>query len=85
MSIPLQKAVRVKVEGIVIPASFWKIEGRSTLVGGERPDREGQTKELVGDQNPGPEAPPRSRRRRERRKQRKFQGRSDFQRSDEEG
>ena len=27
---------------------------------GERPGREGQIEELVGGQNPGPEAPPRS-------------------------
>ena len=29
---------------------------------GKRPKREGQLEELVGDQNPGPEAPPRNRR-----------------------
>ena len=39
----------VKIEGKVIPASFLKIEGRRMLVGGERPEREGQVEELVGD------------------------------------
>ena len=33
---------------------------------------EGQIEELVGDQNPGPEASPRSRKRRERREQRRY-------------
>ena len=47
-------------------------------------EREGQIEELVGDQNPSPEAPPMSKRRRERREQRICQGRSDCQRSDEE-
>ena len=41
--------------------------------------------ELVGDQDPDPKAPPRSRRGRERREQKNCQGRSDCQRSDGEG
>ena len=49
---------------------------------GRRPEREGQLKELVGDQNPGPEAPPMSKIRRERREQGKCQERSDCQWSD---
>ena len=52
--------MRVKVGGKAIPASFLKIERRGTLVGGERPEREGQIEELVDGQNPGPVAPPRS-------------------------
>ena len=44
---------------------------------GERPEKEGWSIELIGDQNPCPEAPPRSKIGRERREQRKCQGRSD--------
>ena len=50
----------------------------------ERPEKEGQLIELVGDQNPGPEAPPRSKLGQERKQERKCQGRSNCQRSDEE-
>ena len=42
-------------------------------------------KELVGDQNPGPEAPLMSKEGRERREQRKCQGRSDCQKRGGEG
>ena len=38
--------------------------------------------ELVSNQNPGPEAPPRSKKRLERKKQRKCQAGNDCQRSD---
>ena len=56
--------VRVKVKGKVIRASFLKTEGRETLVGAiDR--REEQIEELVDGQNPGPEAPPRSKKRQE--------------------
>ena len=48
-------------------------------------EREGQVEELVGDQSPGPEAPPRSKKEQERREQRKCQERSNCQRSDGEG
>ena len=61
----------VKVRGKVIPASFLKIEGRGTLFWGERSEREGQIEGLVGDQNPDPEAPPRSKKGPERREQRR--------------
>ena len=47
-------------------------------------EREGQIKELVDGQNPGSEAPPRSKKGPERREQRKCQGRNDCQRSDGE-
>ena len=57
--------MRVKV----IPASFLKIEGRGMLVG----TIEGRIEELVGGQNPGPEAPAKSRKGQEKREQRKCQ------------
>ena len=41
--------MRVKVGGKAIPASFLKVEGRETLVGAKRPEREGRIEELVGD------------------------------------
>ena len=44
---------------------------------GERQEKEGQSEELVGEQNPSPEAPPRSKIGREKRGQRRCQGRSD--------
>ena len=37
-----------------------KIDGRRSFVGA-KDRREGHIEELVGDQNPGPQAPPRSR------------------------
>ena len=37
---------------------------------GERPERKGQIEDLVGNQNPGLEAPPRSRRDQKRREER---------------
>ena len=77
--------MRVKVGGKVIPASFLKVEGVRMLVGMIRPVRERQLEELVGGQNPGPEAPPRSKKRLKKGEQRKCQGRSDCQRSDGEG
>ena len=56
--------MRDKVEGKVIPASFQKIEEWGTLIG-VKDWREGQIEESVGDQNPGAEALPRSRKRQE--------------------
>ena len=52
----------VKVKSKVIPTSFLKIEGWGGLCWSKRPEREGRLIELVGDQNPGPEAPPGSKR-----------------------
>ena len=52
---------------------------------GERPERERQIEELVDGQNPGPEAPPRSKKGQERREQRRCQERSECQRSDGKG
>ena len=77
--------MRIKVKGKVIPTSFRKIKGRGDACWGERPEREEQLEELVGDQNSGPEAPPRSKKGPKRREQRKCQERSDCQRSDGEG
>ena len=71
--------MRVKLKGKVIPASFLKIEGRGHSLKQKTGEREEQIEELIGDQNPGPEAPPRSKR--ERKEQRKRQGRSDCRRS----
>ena len=52
---------------------------------GEKPGREGQIEGLVGGQNPGPQAPPRSKKGQERREQRRCQEKSDYQRSNVEG
>ena len=52
--------MRVEVISKVIPTSFLKIEG--DVHWGERPEKEGWFVELVGDQNQGPEAFPRSKR-----------------------
>ena len=52
--------MRVKVGDKPIPTSFLKIEGKGDDHWGKRPEREGRIEELVGGQNPGPEAPPRS-------------------------
>ena len=79
-----KRTVRVKVKGKVIPASFRKIEGRGILVGAKDRREKRQLEEMVVDQTPGPEAPPRSKKRRERRKQRKCQERRHCQRSDGE-
>ena len=78
-----RRTVGVKVRGKVIPASFQKTKGRGMLVGAK--DQRGQIEELVGGQNPGPEATPRSKKGQEKREQRKCQDRSDCQRSDGEG
>ena len=69
----------VKAGDKVILASFPKLKEEDAHWG-ERLEREGQIEELVGGQNPGHEAPPRSKKGQERRAQRRCQ-----QRSDEEG
>ena len=53
-----RRTVRVEVKSKVIPTSFLKVEGRGTFVG----KKQGRLVKLVGDQNPGSEAPPRSKR-----------------------
>ena len=50
----------------------------------ERPEKEGRLVEFADYQNTGSEAPPRSKIGRERKEQRRCQGMSDCQRSDEE-
>ena len=70
---PCRRTVKVEAKSKVILTSFLKIEGSGTFVGA----KEGQLIELVGDQNPSPKAPPRSKRRRERTEQRRCQRRSD--------
>ena len=72
--------MRVKVGGKVIPASFLKVEERGTLVGAKDwREREGWIEELVDGQNPGPEAPPKSKKGKEKREQRRCQERSDVE------
>ena len=51
-----RRTVGVKVEGKVIPTSFLKIEGRRAFFG----EKEGWLVELVGNQDPDAEPPPRS-------------------------
>ena len=60
----------------VIPASFLKVEGIGDACWCKRPGREEQIEELVGSQNPGPEAPPNSLKGQERRELRICQERS---------
>ena len=55
-----RRTVRVKVKGKVIPTGFLKIEGRETFIGAKDWRKRGRLVEFVSDQNPGPEAPPRS-------------------------
>ena len=52
-----RRTVRVEVKSKVIPTSFLKIKGS-----GRKLVKEGRLVELVGDQNPNPEALPRSKR-----------------------
>ena len=54
------------------------------MLWGKRSEKEGRLEELVGDQNSGSEALPRSMKGRERREKRRCQRRSDCQRSDVE-
>ena len=66
-----RRTVGVKVGVKAIPASFLKVEGRRTLVGAKDGREGGRIEELVDDQNPGPEAPPRSRKGQEMMEQRR--------------
>ena len=66
--------MRFKVGGKSILASFLKVEGRGDACWGKRPEKLGQIEELVGNQNPGPVAPPRSKKGQENREQRRCQG-----------
>ena len=71
-----RRRVRIKAIGKVIPVSFLKVEEWGTLLGAKN-RRERQLEELVGDQSPSPEAPPRNKRWREWREKRRCQERSD--------
>ena len=76
--------MRVKVGGKVTQPGFEKLKKWGACWGDE-PEREGQKKELIGGQNLGSEALPRSKKGRERREQGRRQERSDCQRSNVEG
>ena len=54
-----RKTAIVEVKNKIIPASFLKIEGWGHSLG-QRSEREGQLEQLVDDQSPNPETPPRS-------------------------
>ena len=81
-SILLQKNSESQSKQQSHPNELSKNSRKGDVCWSERPERKGRQVELVGDQNPGPETPPRIKRGRERREQRKCQGRSDCQRSD---
>ena len=63
------------------PRVFGKLMEGGRLLG-EIAKKEAQSVELVGDQNPGPEAPPKNKRGRERKEQIRYQGSSDCHKSD---
>ena len=52
---------------------------------GRKTGKRGKIEELLNGQNPGPEAPPRSKKERERREQRKCQGRATVREAMEKG
>ena len=79
-----RRTVRVKVKSKVILTSFPKSQGRETFVGAKDQIKEERLVELVGGQNPGSKAPPWSKIGQERKEQRRCQGRSECQSSDEE-
>ena len=59
-----RRTARVKVRSKVIQQAFWKLkEGVCSL--GRKTEERGTDRKLVGDQNPGPEAPPISKKGRE--------------------
>ena len=83
--IPLQKNSDSQSKKQSHPSELSENSRKGDVRWGERPEKEGWLVELVGDQNPGFEAPPRrSKIGRERKEERSCQGRSDCQRSDEE-
>ena len=83
-SIPLQKDSDSQTKQQRHPNELSENSRKADVRWGERPEKEGRLVELVGDPNPGSEAPPRSKIEQERKKQKRCQGRSDCQRSDEE-
>ena len=84
-SIPLQKDSESQSRRQSHPSELSESWRKEDARWGERLGREGQIEEMVGGQNPGPEAPPRNKKEQERREQRKCHERSDCQRSDVEG
>ena len=83
-SIPLQKDSESWRKKQSHPNELSENSRKGDVRWGERPEKEGRLVELVGDQNPGYEASPKSKIGRERKEQRRCQGRSDCQRSDKE-
>ena len=82
-SIPLQKNSESQSKKQSHSKEISKNSRKRDVCWDERPEKKGRLVELVGDQNPGSEAPPRSKIGRERKEQRRCQGRSDCQRGDE--
>ena len=73
MSISLQK----DIESESHPSELSENRRKGSACWGDRPEREGQIKKLIGDQNPSLEPPPRSKTWQERRVQMRCQERSD--------
>ena len=84
-SIPLQKDSGSQSRKQSHPSELFENRRKDDARWGERPGREGQIEELVGGWNPGPEAPPRSKKGQEKREQRRCQEKSNCQWSDLEG
>ena len=84
MSIPLQKDNESQSKTQSHPNKLSDNSRKGDVRWGERPEKEGRFVESVGDQNPDFEAPSRSKIGQERKEQRRCQGKSDCQRSDEE-
>ena len=76
-SIPLQKDSESHNKRQSHPSELSENSRKRDVCWNDRPERDEQLKKLIGDKNPGPEAPPRSKIERERREQRRCQGRSD--------
>ena len=57
-----RRTLRVKVRSKVIPTRLLKNERREDVCWGGRAEKKGQLVALIGDQNPSPEAPSRSKR-----------------------
>ena len=83
-SIPLQKDSESQSKRQSLTGKLLEYCRKGDTRRGERLEKEGRIEELVGDQNPGLEAPPRCKTGRERREQRKCHGRSDRQMSNGE-
>ena len=82
-SIPLQKDSESQSKKLSHPNKLSK-KSRETFVGAKDRRKRDSLAKLVGDQNPGPETPPKSKTARERREKRRCRERSDCQKSDGE-